>query len=504
MPAQQRRNGTVPVDVTVGPHLRATAASSMPVQCRKQDTPAQRGVAPHQRPATRANSCLIDLRSGRAERARGSCIVNTRARRFSAAAAGTIAAALVAAAGTAAAASMPPRSAPAPQATTGVGAGPTHVSSAPVLASPYTLRPGTKVPLTDVADIAFATPEVGYGLGASRRPQAVTYPLKTTNGGKTWTIDGPGLYFETADAPLAVSSIGVVNAQEAYIWGGPGGGGSTVVVTTDGGAQWRRASLGQATLAMSAAGGQLWTLASTARPSSPAPAVQLYVSSDGGRNWTLRSVIPDLRGWQADLDRTSATTAFALVSALKGSSPANDGIVETTNGGRSWVRRNDPCTTRRLGGDSEWTQRLAGTSAGALWLFCGGTPGTGLQPKSVERSANGAATWTAVSVQFADEGVHPEPAGAIPAIGYLSSPGASGLLATTSANDASLILGGNSVLLHSGDGGRNWSPLSAAIDAQFPKQLSVVGKQLVVLTVNALWRGSGTSWTLVAGTAKPY
>jgi len=100
---------------------------------------------------------------------------------------------------------------------------------------------GSVVPLREVGAIAFATADVGYALGG---PLGYAYPLKTTDGGDTWRVDGAAFFLATADAPASVNEIVATSADEAYAYGGPGGG-SVVDITTDGGLQWWSTSLGQ-------------------------------------------------------------------------------------------------------------------------------------------------------------------------------------------------------------------------------------------------------------------
>ena len=83
--------------------------------------------------------------------------------------------------------------------------------------------------------ISFATAETGYGLGG---PFGTTYPLKTTDGGRSWRIAGPAFSLPVLDAALSVDQIAVAGPNEAYAYGGPQAG-STIDVTTDGGRQWR-------------------------------------------------------------------------------------------------------------------------------------------------------------------------------------------------------------------------------------------------------------------------
>lgn len=356
---------------------------------------------------------------------------------------------------------------------------------------------GTSVRLDEVGDMEFASRRVGYALGG---PQGSTFPLKTTNGGRNWFVDGPAFFLPIADGAAAVGDLAVASPGEAYAYGG---GGSNVVVSTDAGKRWWRAFLGQVVVSVAQRGSDIWALAGgpTGAVDAP-PAILLYDSSNGGRSWTYRSTLSGVRGWQADLQRPSAGTAFALVKAFGNDSPAAGGIVETTDGGRTWTKRADPCNQRFSKQRVNWTERLAAPTTTSLWLFCGGQPATGSETKLVERSQNGGRSWTLVASNAPGEHVPPED---IPLTGTLPDTAATGMLSVTSRSDAWLILIGNNTLWKTTDGGRRWTRgAPAKVEAQFPQQLSLAQGSVFVKTQNALWASSARGWELMAGTAKPY
>jgi hypothetical protein len=207
-------------------------------------------------------------------------------------------------------------------------------------------------------------------------------------------------------------------------------------------------------VAVSQHGSDIWALAAgPEKPSSGVNAVAtmwLYDSSNGGRNWTYRSTLPGVRGWEADLARPSANTAFALVNGFGPERASDAGIVETTNGGATWTKRSDPCEEKLAQHGFDWTQRLQAPSPTSLWLFCGTQPSTGTQAKLVERSSNSGQTWTLVASNAPGKHVRSND---IAAIGELPDTGTTGYLSVTSASDAWLILVGNSMLWKTTDGG---------------------------------------------------
>ena len=310
---------------------------------------------------------------------------------------------------------------------------------------------GTAVRLSEVNDVAFATRRVGYALGG---PFGSTFPLKTTNGGRSWFVDGPALFLPVADGAAAVGDLSATSA-DAYSYGGDAGG-SSVVISNDGGKRWWRAWLGQAVVAVSQRGSDLWALAAGSTDSSAVnaiPPLLLYDSSNGGRTWTYRSTLSGVRGFEADLTRPSATTAFALVKPFGSERSTDAGIVETTDGGKSWVKRLDPCDERFSKYGVNSAERLAASSDTSLWLFCGSQPATGIQAKLVERSDNGGRSWRRVASNAPGEHVPPDD---IPLEGALPDTGTTGNLSVTSSADAWLVLVGDDELWKTTDGGHRW------------------------------------------------
>ncbi len=378
---------------------------------------------------------------------------------------------------------------------------PSRVRASVVSYAPRANEPriGTTVALSEVNNIAFATGRVGYALGG---PQGSEFPLKTTDGGRRWFIDGPALFLPVADGASAVSDLAVRSASEAYAYGGSGGG-SSIVVTTDAGKRWWRAYLGQAVVAAAQRGSDIWALA--AGPQSPPSAVNavavmwLYDSTNGGRSWTYRSTLPALRGWEADLARPSANVGFALVKGFGTEQAADAGIVETTDGGATWIRRSDPCE-RNCGPHSfGFTQRLQAASPTSLWLFCGAKPSAGTQAELVWRSSNSGRTWKLVSASTPGGHVR---SGDISAVGELPETGTTGDLSAPSRSAAWLIMPGSDVLWKTTDGGRVWTAVTPArIDQQIPGEFSLAQRSVFVRMAYALWRRTSGVWKHVAGSA---
>jgi hypothetical protein len=148
--------------------------------------------------------------------------------------------------------------------------------------TPGSLRPGTVVRQRQLGRRVFADARHGFALASAQQAQ---YPAATVDGGKVWRIDGPPLHVNAAQAPLAVSQVGVRDAHTFFAWGGPGGG-QVVDVTSDGGAHWWRTILGEVALAVVATEtGTLTAVSQSGSGSGAGVQTSVYVSSDGGRHW---------------------------------------------------------------------------------------------------------------------------------------------------------------------------------------------------------------------------
>src|SRR5579863_6423917 len=93
---------------------------------------------------------------------------------------------------------------------------------------------GTAVPGGDVITTV-ASNQTVFGLAQLPLVPPATYPVISTDGGKSWHVDGPLFHIDAADGPGTTSSIGALGSDGAYAWGE---GGNVVKVTTDGGMQW--------------------------------------------------------------------------------------------------------------------------------------------------------------------------------------------------------------------------------------------------------------------------
>jgi photosystem II stability/assembly factor-like uncharacterized protein len=140
-----------------------------------------------------------------------------------------------------------------------------------------TLAPGSHVASSKVVgQRTFTTASRGFALASVG---SADYAVATTDGGTTWTTDGPALHLDALQAPLAVSFLGAVNRQKVFAWGG----GQVIDATNDGGKTWYRAlfSSGSPVAVVHDFAGHLLAFVKSFSGSSTAE----YVSKDGGRTW---------------------------------------------------------------------------------------------------------------------------------------------------------------------------------------------------------------------------
>jgi hypothetical protein len=157
---------------------------------------------------------------------------------------------------------------------------PKTVTASAIKRQPGTLKPGTAVSSSSVGTRTFVNADDGFALASTTDAQ---YPAATTDGGKTWSTDGPALHVNAAQAPLSVHWVGAANVRTVFAYGG----GQAVDVTSDGGKHWWRALLGDSVDAVvPGAGKRLDAFVQAATGTGSSKVVDwTYVSTDGGRHW---------------------------------------------------------------------------------------------------------------------------------------------------------------------------------------------------------------------------
>jgi hypothetical protein len=157
---------------------------------------------------------------------------------------------------------------------------PATITARLITRQPGTAKLGTAVPLSGLGQRVFINKRVGFALGGVGQAQ---YPAKTTDGGAVWKTFGPALHVNAAQAPLAVTEIGVLNARTIYFYGS----GQVVDSTGDGGKHWWRALTQELSAAVvpGFGGRLLWFTQTSAGANGTNAVTWTYVSSNGGKVW---------------------------------------------------------------------------------------------------------------------------------------------------------------------------------------------------------------------------
>jgi hypothetical protein len=156
--------------------------------------------------------------------------------------------------------------------------------SATALAStdtgPFYAHRGSLVRSSQLGIRSFVNAENGFALASVGQAQ---YPANTTDGGKTWRIDGPHFHKNAANAPNVITRTDVAGRSTYFAYAGPGGG-MMVVVSTDAGKHWWQAYLPGVPLTVEPTftSGKLALV--TIVENGPGQFLA-YLSSDGGRHW---------------------------------------------------------------------------------------------------------------------------------------------------------------------------------------------------------------------------
>lgn len=156
--------------------------------------------------------------------------------------------------------------------------------------APAGLRPGTPVGSGFTGVRVFANRRVGFAVTNVPQAGGGTYPVATSNGGRTWRTDGPVLHIPAAQGAVAVGQAGVLGPRIYFAWCGAC---NTVIdVTADAGKRWWQTLMPGIVLAV--IGGSNPRAGLTAIIEGPASApngrgasLWVYLSTDG-RRWTYK------------------------------------------------------------------------------------------------------------------------------------------------------------------------------------------------------------------------
>lgn len=150
-------------------------------------------------------------------------------------------------------------------------------------AGPDGLRVGSQVGRDFTGVRSFLNASDGFAIGTPAAKLGDTYPLATTDGGRTWRTAGPVLHIPAAQGAVAVAQEGMISPRT---WFACCGLNAVVDVTPDAGRHWWQAFLPGMVVAVYAGTGPCEPPVAVVEPyvrSGPAP-LWTYVSATG-RRW---------------------------------------------------------------------------------------------------------------------------------------------------------------------------------------------------------------------------
>jgi hypothetical protein len=219
---------------------------------------------------------------------------------------------------------------------------------------------------------------------------------------------------------------------------GPNGDVGTVWRTSNGGRSWQSVTLPGGGLTVVTVGGTSAWAGSTC--SLPGPCKnRLFRSEDGGRTWTQVATQP-----VSALAFTDARHGWAI--AFGEVNVSDPSILETTDGGATWVPKPAPCPA-----GTGVPVALSFPSPERGWLACNGTVGAGSATKAILRTTDGGHWRVMAAAPWPDEG---EPVGRIASSGYLSG-------ISMVANGTGMYWADRGISERTADGGTVWTGMTA-------------------------------------------
>ena len=231
---------------------------------------------------------------------------------------------------------------------------------------------GGPVPKGFVAkDLTFVSADEGWLLGtAPCATKPCTSIVHTTDGGKTWAgIPAPKAELETngqnscAGSGPCVRGLRFANSKVGYAYGS-----TAWYLTTDGGQTWTQEK-GQAN-AIEVANGTAARIGTASEGCPPGCTFTVATAPVGGATFSTAEVSGgSLLGNNVQLLR-QGHSAYAEVfqNVAGGAEDAHATLLTSTDDGRRWTVRNDPCTSSR-GQETDSTQ-ISVADDGSLSVLC--------------------------------------------------------------------------------------------------------------------------------------
>ncbi len=367
--------------------------------------------------------------------------------------------------------------------------------------------PGTAVPLSDVEDPVFVNQTQGFALAPHGTQTAL---VGSPDGGNRWSVVDGEL---PAQHPTAIE---FTDTAHGYLWGlaSSSDGAVPLWVTDDGGSQWTQAPVGPVVSDVSAIDSDVWAVVGSCFLSVSTPTtcpVSLEISHNYGRTWSSSLPAPSvtengalsLSNQDVELARITHTRAYILSFDPRGDAYSRGELVYTPNGGSTWVQRVDPCPAY-----FDFGEELAGSGTDDLWMVCASQASAGTQAKALYRSYDGGLTWALASAANApvlSANVVLPAGGGLPVGGYIAPYSLGHQNFAVLSPTTAWLFPTRSQVFETTDGGSSWTPVTSLARAGFGGEGSgsltfLDATQGWVCQVGTgLWRTSdGVGWTRLA------
>jgi len=246
----------------------------------------------------------------------------------------------------------------------------------------------------------------------------------SSDGGMSWhRLQAPAI---SSTGDVYGTSMVFATSTDGYVATGAAGGSTTVpgppwlFVTHDGGGSWQPSPIDAPVVGLEAGLSEDWAVTGCVSTTYQGCVHRLEVSTDRGRSWVQRSVLPGSGSVGGFVRSGSVAWVYQTTS---GPTTETASLLSTVDGGTHWSMRPAPC--KAAGGGAAGVA-MAAFGAQDLWFVSGGGPGSGQQLKAVCRSVDGGQRWQTLASDF--DLAHP--IGDVPAAGYV------GPLAATSDRQA--------------------------------------------------------------------
>jgi photosystem II stability/assembly factor-like uncharacterized protein len=292
-----------------------------------------------------------------------------------------------------------------------------------------------------VADLTFVSTGTGWALGTT--PSCAAKPctslVRTTDGGRSWVgIAPPVVGLQNVDdctKSACVSGVRFADSHVGYLFGP-----KVLYLTTDGGAHWRRQSGGAE--ALEVGDGNVLRLTTTVPGCAPGCTYVAQMADIGTDTWRTVLKATTASAVSGTLVRAGAKAYVQIYGhTAGGASSAHTALYSSTDGGRTWSARGEPCP-QPAGAKVEYdATSIAPAPLGSVVVLC--EQRSRNRPAFLATSGNGAR--------------------------FVAGPATANLAAPVGAISSSVLLAQGATgtpragrLLRSTDGGRTWGVVATA------------------------------------------